>query len=130
VGQITTICPTLLGEHTARFLAHRFPERDNWLQVLGATERTQIDQRVRPHLHAIVPLLEAFKAEQKVTRILPTTAKRLYHIVKHWIFSQVTFSTTLWTSLRLLGIEPESHLPAATTVALVTEIPLMDLPLF
>jgi hypothetical protein len=36
----------------------------NWLRVLGTAERSQVDQRVRHHLHAIVPLLEAFKAEQ------------------------------------------------------------------
>jgi hypothetical protein len=37
----------------------------NWLQVLGATELAQIDQRVRHQFHAIVPLLDAFKAEQE-----------------------------------------------------------------
>ena len=36
----------------------------NWLRVLGTAELTQIDQRVRHQLHAIVPLLDAFKAEQ------------------------------------------------------------------
>ena len=36
----------------------------NWLQVLGATELAQIDQRVGQQLHAIVPLLDTFKAEQ------------------------------------------------------------------
>ena len=35
----------------------------NWLQVLGATELAQIDQRVRHQFHAIVPLLDTFKAE-------------------------------------------------------------------
>jgi len=30
----------------------------NWLQVLGATELAQIDQRVCQQLHAIVPLLD------------------------------------------------------------------------
>ena len=34
----------------------------NWLQVLGTAELAQIDQRVRHQLHAIVPLLDAFKA--------------------------------------------------------------------
>ena len=34
----------------------------NWLQVLGAAELTQIHQRVRHQLHAIVPLLDAFKS--------------------------------------------------------------------
>ena len=37
----------------------------NWLQVLGATELAQIDQRVCQQLHAIVPLLDTFKAEQE-----------------------------------------------------------------
>jgi len=36
----------------------------NWLRVSGTAELTQIDQRVRHQLHAIVPLLDAFKAEQ------------------------------------------------------------------
>ena len=34
----------------------------NWLQVLGATELAQIDQRVRHQFHAIVPLLDTFKS--------------------------------------------------------------------
>src|SRR6266849_5743987 len=37
----------------------------NWLQVLGATELAQIDQRVRHQFHAIVPLLDTFKSEQE-----------------------------------------------------------------
>jgi class 3 adenylate cyclase len=37
----------------------------NWLQVLGATEPAQIDQRVRQQFHAIVPLLDTFKSEQE-----------------------------------------------------------------
>ena len=35
----------------------------NWLQVLGAPERAQIDQRVRHQCHAIVRLLDTFKSE-------------------------------------------------------------------
>src|SRR5262245_44769045 len=38
---------------------------DNWLQVLGTAERSQVDQRVCHQLHAIMPLLNAFKAEQQ-----------------------------------------------------------------
>src|SRR5437867_12906157 len=37
----------------------------NWLQVLGTAERTQIYQRVRHEFHAVVSLLDAFKAEQQ-----------------------------------------------------------------
>src|SRR5712692_11620742 len=37
----------------------------NWLRVLGTAERSQIDQRIRQQLHAIVPLLDAFKSEQQ-----------------------------------------------------------------
>ena len=37
----------------------------NWLQVLGATELAQIDQRVRHQFHAIVPLLDTFKSKQE-----------------------------------------------------------------
>ena len=40
-------------------------EQDNWLQVLGTAERSQVDQRVRHQLHPIVPLLDTFKAEQQ-----------------------------------------------------------------
>src|SRR5712691_13167581 len=36
----------------------------NWLRVLGPTERAQVDQHVCHQLHAIMPLLDAFKAEQ------------------------------------------------------------------
>ena len=35
----------------------------NWLQVLGTTERSQVDHRVGQQLHAIMPLLDAFKSE-------------------------------------------------------------------
>src|SRR5215468_8714424 len=37
----------------------------NWLRVSGTAELAQIDQRVGQHLHAIMPLLDAFKAEQQ-----------------------------------------------------------------
>jgi hypothetical protein len=37
----------------------------SWLQVLDPIERSQVHQRIRHHLHAIVPLLDAFKAEQQ-----------------------------------------------------------------
>jgi DNA invertase Pin-like site-specific DNA recombinase len=38
---------------------------DNWLQVLGTAERSQVDQRVRHQLHPVVALLEAFKPQQQ-----------------------------------------------------------------
>jgi hypothetical protein len=41
------------------------PDVFNWLRVLDTTERSQVDQRIRHQLHAIVPLLNAFKAEQQ-----------------------------------------------------------------
>ena len=34
----------------------------NWLRVLGTAEGSQIDQRVCHQLHAIMPLLDAFKS--------------------------------------------------------------------
>src|SRR5882672_9928130 len=37
----------------------------SWLRVIGTTELAQIDQRVCQQLHAIVPLLDTFKAEQQ-----------------------------------------------------------------
>ena len=37
----------------------------NWLQVLGTAEGSQIYQGGRQQLHAVVPLLEPFKAEQQ-----------------------------------------------------------------
>jgi hypothetical protein len=66
----------LLRNELARFYHHRtrkcIPPRKlhraiqyNWLQVLDTTELAQIDQRVRHQFHAIVPLLDAFKAEQE-----------------------------------------------------------------
>ena len=36
-----------------------------WLRVLGTTERSQINQRICHQLHAIVPLLDAFKPQQQ-----------------------------------------------------------------
>ena len=41
-----------------------------WLRVLGTAELTQIDQRVRQQLHAIVPLLYAFKSEQQPLELI------------------------------------------------------------
>jgi hypothetical protein len=38
---------------------------DNWLRVLDTAERSQVDQRIRQQLHAIVPLLDTFKTEQQ-----------------------------------------------------------------
>lgn len=40
-------------------------KRCNWLQVLGTAERTQIYQCIRHPFHAVVSLLDAFKAEQQ-----------------------------------------------------------------
>src|SRR2546428_5730707 len=38
---------------------------NNWLRVLGTTERSQVDQRVCHQLHAIMPLLDAFKSQKQ-----------------------------------------------------------------
>jgi hypothetical protein len=44
----------------------------NWLRVLGTTERSQMNQRICHQLHAIVPLLDAFKPpQQPLEFILP-----------------------------------------------------------
>jgi hypothetical protein len=40
------------------------------LQVSGTAERSQIDQRVRHQLHAIVPLLDTFKSEQQTLELV------------------------------------------------------------
>ena len=37
----------------------------NWLRVLDAAERSQVDHRIPQQLHHIVPLLNAFKSEQQ-----------------------------------------------------------------
>src|SRR5436190_1330656 len=42
----------------------------NWLRVLDTAERSQIDQRVCHQLHAIVPLLDAFKSEQQPLELI------------------------------------------------------------
>ena len=42
----------------------------NWLQVLGTTELSQINQRVRHQLHAIVPLLDAFKSQKQPLELI------------------------------------------------------------
>ena len=46
------------------------PLSNNWLQVSGTAERSQLDQRVRHQLHAIVPLLDAFKTEQQPLELI------------------------------------------------------------
>src|SRR5262245_19170126 len=38
---------------------------NNGLRVLDTTEGSQVDQRVRHHLHSIVPLLDALNSEQR-----------------------------------------------------------------
>jgi hypothetical protein len=35
---------------------------NNWLRVLDTAESSQVDQRVGHQLHAIMPLLDAFKS--------------------------------------------------------------------
>jgi len=40
------------------------------LQVLGTADRAQIDQRVPHQLHAVVPLLDAFKASQEALALV------------------------------------------------------------
>src|SRR5205823_977819 len=37
----------------------------NWLRVLDTAKRSQVDHRVCHQLHAIMPLLDTFKAEQQ-----------------------------------------------------------------
>ena len=47
-------------------------DQDNWLRVLSTAERAQIDHRVPQKLHAIVALLDTFKAEsQPLELVLP-----------------------------------------------------------
>jgi hypothetical protein len=41
-----------------------------WLRVSDTAERSQVDQRVPQQLHPIVPLLEAFKAEQQALELV------------------------------------------------------------
>src|SRR5215467_9058785 len=46
----------------------------NWLRVSDTAERSPVDQRLGHHLPAIVPLLDAFTAEQQpLARVLPRT---------------------------------------------------------
>src|SRR5215468_3302831 len=42
----------------------------NRLRVLDTAERSQVDQRIGHHLHAIVPLLDMFKAEQQPLELI------------------------------------------------------------
>jgi hypothetical protein len=37
---------------------------NNWLRVSDTAERSQVDQRIGHQLHAIMPLLDAFKSGQ------------------------------------------------------------------
>jgi len=43
---------------------------NNWLRVLDTAELSQVDQRIRQQLHAIVPLLDAFKSEQQSLELI------------------------------------------------------------
>jgi hypothetical protein len=45
-------------------------EKLNWLRVLGTAELAQIDQGVCQQFHAIVPLLDTFKAEQQSLELI------------------------------------------------------------
>ena len=51
-------------------MSHSVPLPCNWLQVLGTAELSQINQRVRHQLHAIVPLLDAFKTQQQPLELI------------------------------------------------------------
>src|SRR5437870_8491412 len=42
----------------------------NWLRVSDTAERSQVDQRIGHQLHAIVPLLDAFKSEQQPLELI------------------------------------------------------------
>src|SRR5499426_3287280 len=44
--------------------------RSNWLRVSDTAERSQVDQRIGHQFHAIVPLLDAFKAEQQPLELI------------------------------------------------------------
>src|SRR5215831_8660891 len=44
--------------------------RNNWLRVSDTAERSQVDQRIGQQLHAIVPLLDTFKAEQQPLELI------------------------------------------------------------
>ena len=62
-GQIDTVEDDFWTERlpffTAQFLTY------NWLRVLDTAKRSQVDQRIRQQLHAIVPMLDAFKTKQE-----------------------------------------------------------------
>ena len=45
-------------------------DTSNWLRVLGTAELAQIDQGVCQQFHAIVPLLDTFKAEQQSLELI------------------------------------------------------------
>ena len=47
----------------------------NRLQVLDTAELAQIYQRIRHQLHPVVPLLDAFKAEQQPLELGPVARK-------------------------------------------------------
>ena len=51
------------GNASALHASGVFVFSDNWLRVLGTTERSQVDQRVRQQFHPIVPLLDVFKTK-------------------------------------------------------------------
>src|SRR5207245_8629290 len=52
----------------------------NWLRVLGTAELAQIDQRVCQQLHAIMPLLDAFKSEQQPLEFILPCKRPLYSL--------------------------------------------------
>src|SRR5215510_13088904 len=46
----------------------------NWWRVSCTAERSQVDQRIGYHLHAIMPLLDTFTSEQEpLACVLPRT---------------------------------------------------------
>src|SRR5215467_8769642 len=56
---------TMANQDAPRRLSNKVCMSGNWLRVLGTAECSQVDQRIRHQLHAIVPLLDALKSEQQ-----------------------------------------------------------------
>jgi hypothetical protein len=62
--------PVRTNELLSRLRAAAPNDTLNWLRVSDTAERSQVDQRIRHQLHAIVPLLDTFKSEQQPLELI------------------------------------------------------------
>jgi hypothetical protein len=82
------------------------------LQILGTTNRPQIDQRVGYQFHAVVPQLFELKAQRKPLKLVLSRKVRSTHIRNEWTAALNTRFRPRLGVFRLRGNRGEPHLSA------------------